>query len=88
MVVGPTPLHLGSRCGSLAAVSCLLANFANVHAIGKFNPQGANSSIHIFRHFPQPEYSVSENQSQEHGINIFSMHYYWYFMEGFDFSHV
>ena len=29
---GPTPLHLAAKCGSLNAVSCLLANYANVLA--------------------------------------------------------
>ncbi len=32
MYEGPTPLHLAARCGSLHAVQCLLANYANLVA--------------------------------------------------------
>ncbi|KAK6172108.1 hypothetical protein SNE40_018060 [Patella caerulea] len=33
MGTGPTGLHMAARCGSLDAVACLLANYANVLAI-------------------------------------------------------
>ena len=31
-ISGPTPLHLAARMGSLDAASCLIANYANLHA--------------------------------------------------------
>ncbi len=31
--LGPTPLHLAARCGSVDAAACLIANYANLLAV-------------------------------------------------------
>ena len=59
---GPTPLHLAARCGSLDAVCCLLANYANILA----TDEDGWSPIHhaaYFNHEPIIRLLIRRNEA-------------------------